>query len=677
MNSGNKNLESHFKLSLTKSSSFPYKSINKEIILLYRHQELPQDYKYIDPRLSPNEKYLSVIAKGKNDDFVLIYEIENLNEYKYIYHNNDNIFGVDFAPDSRSFVIIYKNISPIHYNIISGKKIICFKDIKKNNFLPISSSFSQKCRFFALAFNLGFCIWDSLKGNIVKFFEEESDNKIIRDTLLISINQQCNVKIINFQSENNQIIKNFNISNIDYFDILAVMLSPNLEYIFIGLKNSIIKMEIESGEFEKIIEFKNEVSSIKLSQNCEFGISTNYKNIDLWNLKNKKNIGSIMKQPFNSYTYNFSKEKLVIANDISISILNYNNIETEKFIWLNLNPKKFINFKFSPDLKVLLLNIDDNNIILYNCSTGEIIRKFKNENKYPLMFKMVPSSSDFGIFVLKSDNNSIKIYNYNNGVELMDLNGFNAYSFCFSEKGDLLSCGCLNGNEITRVWNLLNNEFYSYFYDKGNNNNKNTLVKITKSLEPKIICVSEKQNPIVFDLDSKKILLICNSPFIFEKITKISCSKNDKFFFVKGSDISGKNLCAVFSLENGKKIEKYNNCNLVHFGDGNLILSKSENNNNGNLVISDLNDLNNIIEIKSEINSDISYFLQDKKTIVSTFLSQDKIKFILNDVNDGEIIGNVEYEKIKGNHSEVNLSVNIEENSLIFTYIELVDRNLN
>ena len=666
-------LQSHFKISVNPSSNFPYSSTHQETIALFRHQELPQDYQYIDPRLSPNEKYLSVIGKGTMDDFVLIYDTDDLNEYKYKYKEG-KIFGVDFAPDSRSFVIIYKNQPPIHYNISSGKRIISFKSHNKESFIPISSTFSAKCRFYGLAYDFGFCIWDALDGNLIKCLNEESDNKIIRENLLISINKKCNVKIINFQ--NDQTIKNFNIYNINYNDILAIMLSPDLEYIFIGLKAAIVKMEIETGKFENVITFKSEVSSIKLNEKCELAVSTNYKNIDFWNLKNKKNIGSILKDPFNSYTFNFSKEKLVIANDISISILNYNDGETEKFIWLNLNPEKFNYFSFSPDFKVLLAYIDEDNAILYNCENGEIIRKFQNnEKKYPLICEMVPSSSDFGVFAIKSDKNIVKIYNYINGVELMNLSGFNTYSFSFSEKGDLLSCGCLKGEEITRVWNLLKNEFYSYSYN-GKNNNINTLVNITKSERPKIICVSEKQNPIIFDLISQELLFECDCPFIYEKVEKISSSNNSNFFIVKGMDSSGKSQCVVFSLEDGKLITQFNNCNCIHIGNGNLILSKSQNKNNGNLIISDLSDFDNIKEINCEINAEISNFLQDKKTIVSPFGSEEKSKFILTDVNNGEIIGNVEYEKIKGNHAEVDLSANVDDNTLIFTYIELVDRNL-
>ena len=56
-------LQSHFKISVNPSSNFPYSSTHQETIALFRHQELPQDYQYIDPRLSPNEKYLSVIGK--------------------------------------------------------------------------------------------------------------------------------------------------------------------------------------------------------------------------------------------------------------------------------------------------------------------------------------------------------------------------------------------------------------------------------------------------------------------------------------------------------------------------------------------------------------------------------------------------------------------------------------
>ena len=664
-------LQGHYKIKFNPTDKFNYTSIYQESVGLFLHQEVPQGYNYIEPRLSPNEKFLSVIGEGDYSDIVLIYDIDNLIEYKFIYDEKKKVFGVDFAPDSRSFIIIYKNQPPIHYNISSGKKIVSFKPNNNEKKKPIAFTFSAKCRFFGLAYDFGFYIWDTLKGDIVKEIKEESDKKIIRDNLLISIKQNLHINIRDFGNED-KVIKNLSINgeNLHYDDILAMMLSPNLEYIFFGIKSGIFKMDIESGNIDKIIEFENEASSIKLSQSCKLGVSTNYKNIDFWNLEKKINIGSLFKEQFNSYSFNFKQEKLVISNDYCITILNYNDGETEKNIWLNKNPEKFNNFTFSPDFKVLLAYIDEKNAILYNCESGEIIRKFQNKDL--LICEMVPSSSDYGVVATKSDDEIIKIYNYSTGIELMSLSGFNTYSFSFSEKGDLLCCGCVKGEEICRVWNLQTNKFNSYVYNESDN--KNTLVNITKSKQPKIICVSEKQNPIVFDYESKDLLIECESPFIYEKIENISSSFQNRFFIVKGMDNSGQSQAVVFSLDDGKLIEELKNCNCIHVGKENYILSKCENKNNGKLTINDLSDFNNIQTINCEIDAEISNFLQDKNVIVSPFGSEDNIKFILTNVSNGEIIGDIEYTKLKGKHAEIDLSANPEENTLIFTYIELIER---
>ena len=664
-------LQGHYKIKFNPTDKFHYTSIYQESVGLFLHQEVPQGYNYIEPRLSPNEKFLSVIGEGDYSDIVLIYDIDNLIEYKFIYDEKKKVFGVDFAPDSRSFIIIYKNQPPIHYNISSGKKIVSFKPNNNEKKKPIAFTFSAKCRFFGLAYDFGFYIWDTLKGDIVKEIKEESDKKIIRDNLLISIKQNLHINIRDFGNED-KVIKNLSINgeNLHYDDILAMMLSPNLEYIFFGIKSGIFKMDIESGNIDKIIEFENEASSIKLSQSCKLGVSTNYKNIDFWNLEKKINIGSLFKEQFNSYSFNFKQEKLVISNDYCITILNYNDGETEKNIWLNKNPEKFNNFTFSPDFKVLLAYIDEKNAILYNCESGEIIRKFQNKDL--LICEMVPSSSDYGVVATKSDDEIIKIYNYSTGIELMSLSGFNTYSFSFSEKGDLLCCGCVKGEEICRVWNLQTNKFNSYVYNESDN--KNTLVNITKSKQPKIICVSEKQNPIVFDYESKDLLIECESPFIYEKIENISSSFQNRFFIVKGMDNSGQSQAVVFSLDDGKLIEELKNCNCIHVGKENYILSKCENKNNGKLTVNDLSDFNNIQTINCEIDAEISNFLQNKNVIVSPFGSEDNIKFILTNVSNGEIIGDIEYTKLKGKHAEVDLSANPEENTLIFTYIELIDR---
>ena len=102
-------------------------------------------------------------------------------------------------------------------------------------------------------------------------------------------------------------------------------------------------------------------------------------------------------------------------------------------------------------------------------------------------------------------------------------------------------------------------KFYSYVYGEGDN--KNTFVTITKGDQPKIICASEKQNPIVFDFESRNLLIECESPFIYEKIESISSSMLNKFFIVKGMDNSGQSQAVIFSLKqysNSLAVRRYN-----------------------------------------------------------------------------------------------------------------------
>ncbi len=59
------------------------------------------------------------------------------------------------------------------------------------------------------------------------------------------------------------------------------------------------------------------------------------------------------------------------------------------------------------------------------------------------------------------------------------------------------------------------------------------MVNITKN---ELICISEKQNPIVFILESWEILFECHFNYILEKIQDIQTNLINKLFFAKGID---------------------------------------------------------------------------------------------------------------------------------------------
>ena len=71
-------LQNHYKIKFNPTDKFNYTSIYQESIGLFLHQEVPEGYNFIDPRLSPNEKFLTVIGEGDYSDIVLIYDIDNL-----------------------------------------------------------------------------------------------------------------------------------------------------------------------------------------------------------------------------------------------------------------------------------------------------------------------------------------------------------------------------------------------------------------------------------------------------------------------------------------------------------------------------------------------------------------------------------------------------------------------
>ena len=646
---------------------FPYANCKAQNVYLKYHEELPQDLKYEKPQLSPDEKYIGIIGRGRDQDTLFIWFTSNLEKYKYKYQGQIACF--DFAVNCTSFVIAYKKSPPKSYSLSSGKEIRTFESTGESEMNVISSSFSQKSRYYGLATTERFTVWDILKGKVVKTIIDNSPSKYIRKNLLVLISSDGAIKVLQFLDEKE--IASFRLSQINSCnDILNCMMSPDLECFYYATRKGIYKSQIKTGKIQLIQEFnKDDTEQVIISSDCVNAISTNMIDIYYWQLGEDK-LGTLLKEKFNSLTVDFNTHKVVICDDICINIFDYSEERDEQFIWINRNPKGFESFYFSPDFTVLLAIVDEHNAVVYNTQTGRVIKKWKNRSpEWSLACQIAPITSQTAIIATKSTEDKVKIWNYNNGNEIMTLTGFNSHMFSFSPAGNLLAAGGSKGYEIARVWDLTTGNFNPLNYPE--HDNINAIIHLTKEEPYKVIAVAENQKPVVFDVESGKMLYECKScPVFFDKVDRIN-SSNKNFFFVQGLTTEKENIAVLFNLENGETIKVYKNCvNIDISMDDKYLLTKSHE-NNGQLTISNLETISNIRTITCELNPDVSSFLQGNKAIVSPFGKDNKVDFYISDPTNGTNIGVLEFIKKNKEYSEIDLSVDEEENSLILRYIQL------
>ena len=102
----------HYELEFKKEISiFPYSGIRKINLPLFGHLELPQEYNYTSPALSPDAKYLACIARGPND-IVFVWDTNNLYCFKFKY-TALRVDGFAFTPDSNFIIIVYRYNCPL------------------------------------------------------------------------------------------------------------------------------------------------------------------------------------------------------------------------------------------------------------------------------------------------------------------------------------------------------------------------------------------------------------------------------------------------------------------------------------------------------------------------------------------------------------------------------------
>ncbi len=675
-------LEDHYKVQLNaKKGLYKYPSCRTENIPLFGHQVLPQGFYYSKPRLSPDYKYVSIIAKGREEDKVFIWSLENLDGYIYSY-TSKTIENFSFSIDCKYFYIIYKNEPPIKYEIKTGKEVLKFESPSEPMTKMICCAFSKDGKNMYVGTKTQFILWNTSNGKILKSMKEESSMKTTRNDLQLSIRDNLEVVIFSDFQKRMYFFKLPNAMIVQ--EILDCVISPDSSYVYYANTKSIFRIKLEK-KVEKCDQLVNlpeeEIVKVLIDPNCESAMSTDMSIINFYKLNVDTADNNIFKEKFSDISINFSKELIVTVDELCLNITYYGEEEREdieKFIWLNENPSKFLYFTFSPDFHVILATLDENNAISYNTKTGRVIKKWRNmEDDWSMACEMAPETSQFAVIATKSNQNTIKIWDYNNGNEVLSLIGYHAHSFSFSSDGKLLACGAREGEEIARLWDLTDSSYISYEF-KGSNNNLYTIVNLTDNLDDKenkrIILASIGQEPIVFDANTKKLLYKCNCPVKFEKIQGIQSNTQYNCFIVKGRDTDKKNIALLYRLSDGKLLQVFENCGNIDLAKhDNYIISRSSNINGGNLTISNIQDLNNIEYKNCQLQAETSSFLQDYKSIVSAFGDEKNLNFIISEVKNGQMIAEIKYAQNYDRHAEVDLSVNKDENVLVLRYIEFVE----
>ena len=310
--------------------TFPYDSCETQDVILKRHQELPQKYIYTESQISEDQQYIAVIGKSNDGNVVYVWKTENLNQYLYYIEGDIECF--EFASNSRSFIIVYKSKPPMSYNIVSGKPIMKFYGIDDKEINVLCCSFSPKSRFFALATDERFIIWDTISGKVIKNIEDKSPSKYIRKNLLVLISEECDIRVIEFKDEK-EIAKISMKGNIKSDkEILTCILSPDTKYFYYATKENITKLNILNGNSEIVQHFdKKDTIKVIISSDCEDAISTDMIDIFYWKL-GKGKLGTFLKEKFNYISCNFSTNKNNNIKLIEIPYWDYDKLSLEYLI---------------------------------------------------------------------------------------------------------------------------------------------------------------------------------------------------------------------------------------------------------------------------------------------------------------------------------------------------------
>ena len=663
-------IKSHYDLTLTKEETdFYYTKVHKVSTPLLAHYEMPDNLVYKSPILSFNGKYLACIGKGVEDS-VYVWDISDL--YWYIYKfSYSKVDSITFTPDSKGIIIVYENSNPIMYDLSTGKIKLEFEKIEQlNNVENVKCSFAYDGSHFALTSSKSYTLWSLKNGKIKQHIFDESPIKILSNNHLILIDSNLNCTIKKISNQN--IVENFQIKGVEsYEEILEAKCTKDMANLVYVIKHGIIVYNFKKQEFNGLQKFECGVEKAVLSEDGKYIMKTNMKNICVNDLEKGTTISTILKDKFKECEVFFNLKKMVIIDNISIIIQDiFDDKAPEKYVWLNKNPTKFEDVKFSSDFKILLARLNRNDAIAYDLKTGYILKKWENMDENWLDYSITTFGGDK--IAVKTGLFMIKIWNFRTGREEATFYGYNSNSLCFSSDGEYLACGTQNGSEIARVWDIYEQKYGIYKFN-GNNNNYHTMVHLTSPEPKRLICCSVDQPPVIFNSYTKELLVKCECPFRFEEIYEIQSELIYDVFIIKGRDNQKRNIGIMYRISDGTILESYQNYTVLDLArfDG-FLICKCDNINDGKLTSIDIKNLEEPLLSDFHAQSDKCELLNDHKTAVIQFGDEFSKEFVLINIKNGNCIGKINYVKKIERNSENYITADPLTNEIFFRYFEFL-----
>ena len=663
-------LKKHFELSLIKEPyGFDYKKVHKLALALLGHFEMPQDCEYKSPLLSPNGKYLSCISHGP-EDFVYVWDMSDLYWYKYKF-TSSYVDCVAFTPDSKSIIIVYRYSSPIMYDLSTGKKILEFeRNGEENNREGYHCSFSASGEQFAYTSDKSLTLWNIKTGEITRKINDDSPVKLISQEYLISISNDliCEIKKISIE----ETIISFRLKGVESpNEVLDARCTKDMSSFLYVIRQGIIRYVFKDNEYKGVQKFENNVERASLSEDCRYLMKTNMRNISVYDIENQKYICTLFKESFKDYRIDFKIKKIVVIDDMSIAIQDVkDDYSEEKYVWLNKNPTKFVDAKFSRDLKILLGRVDRNNAIAYDLKTGLVIKKWNNFDENWIDVVMTTFGGDK--IATKSNKLLVNVWNFKSGKEEASFYGYDSHSLCFNSNGQYLACGTKVGSEVARIWGIEDKK-YASFTHHGSNNNFHTVVHLTSPEPKRLICCSIDQQPLIFNTHTRELLFKCECPYRFEEIYEIQSDLMYDVFIIKGRDDKKRNIGLMYKISDGTLLEAYENYTVLELAKhSGILVSRSDNVNDGKLTSTDIKDLNDPILNDFQIQARRCKLLNDNKCAVIINGNNYNTEYNIINIEDGNYIGKLNFVKKYDSNSASYITVDTKKNEIYFRYFEFL-----
>ena len=616
-------------------NDFPYKECLYFPIMLRSHDKFPLNVEWSCPRLSSDGKFIASICSNNS---IYIWNSSN-GELEKSFSTKEKILNFEFNPINNNLIVIFEDCSP-KYLSIKSSAIIIINELKDANLgfnEVISLSFSTQGTFFALCVDKGLYIWDVITSELQIYIDDYARKKYLRNEFLLTITNNNFLRIIDINNPKS-IFLEYNLKRVDSIDELQVcMITKDNIYLYYATNAGVFKLNIQNKLTDEVCKFVDPNGIIVIiSDDCKKYMSTNMSDVYLYE-ERKGLVNKFTFEKFNYIRIDYNRMLLLIIDDISISLKNLElyGIQLDKCnVYTFQNPIKFQKILFTRNSENILGIVNENFAILYECSTGKIIKVFNNNSKvlyYENCLVLTPTTSENNYITFKLNDTSIYLYDSIKGIPLYIFKEFNAYEVKFNEGGNFLLAGTVGGNEVCRLWDLENpNQFYSYFINDTNKKNKNTSVCITND-RTKIICQSINQFPIIFDADSQQFLYEIKMNFNLSQIIGINCSNNSKHFIIIGK-YNKKSICSIFEFNNEEKPNEINildNCPKVHIPDkGNYFITE---------YISDNKKKGNKITIWKYIKDKLEKFdIEEKKGVQFDLLNDDKIISIISPSEEGK-----------------------------------------